>query len=123
MENYRLLAHFMREFDFPALVLMFMLIGMALIVIKAQARADFDWAEALRDDNNKVSAFRLAILVSMAISSWFLVEITVDVIKTADDLQKTYYYYVTYLVVWSGAKIVEKALQFLVDKFAPPKTP
>lgn len=99
----------MSSLDFPAAILLLLLFACFAIVIRAQRRADFDWGDALRDDTGKVSAMRLGVLVCLVISSWVLVDLT---LKYADkDPEKLLYFYLIYVAVWSGAKIVEKLLE------------
>ena len=112
--------------DFPAVVLSLMLIGMALAMISAQRRSDFDWGDAFRDDNGKVSWFRAAVVVSLGISSWVLIYAFMNGVRSTYDangmtlvLDKLFAYFVAYMVVWSGAKIIEKALDIIIQKWFP----
>jgi hypothetical protein len=58
----------------------------------------------LRDDSGKPSAFRLAIFVSLAVSTWIIMYIVLN--TNALDT----WMFVTYLGIWSGAKVAETAL-------------
>ena len=99
----------------PAVVLAVLLLWTVLIVYQAQKRADFDWGEALRDDNGKLSALRFGIFVSLVISSWCMVVAMLS-IKVASDLDHVLNLFLSYMGVWSGAKVVEKAIDLIVSK-------
>jgi hypothetical protein len=101
--------------DVPTALLFVML---ALIVVLLW-RADLGprWAEAFQDDGGKVSALRLSIFIAIAVSSWHLIYVTMNVIKTGADLNELYPFYATFLGVWSGAKVAEKALDAILAKF------
>lgn len=58
----------------------------------------------LRDDDGKPSAFRLAIFVCLAVSTWVIMYIVLKT-NTIDT-----WIYVTYIAIWSGAKVAETAL-------------
>lgn len=111
----------MTPIDFPAAILLIMLLGTAWIAIRAQRREDFDWANALRDDGGKESAFRLAIFISLVISSWMLIYLTLNVMAEKGDLSLLFNFYLAYLAVWSGAKIVERLLDVLLQRYGGPK--
>ena len=121
--------------DFPALVLTFMLVGMAVAMASAQRRADFDWGDAFRDEHGKVSWFRAAIVVCLGVSSWVLIYAFMNGMRAAYDaaelvqvLEVLFKYFLAYMIVWSGAKIVEKSLEVIIAKWfpkagEPPKVP
>lgn len=110
--------------DAPALSLLVGSLITLYVVFAAQRRNNFDWGNALRDDSGKESALRLAIFVSIVVTSWLLIFISMNVIKDGKDLEQLYPFFVTYLAVWSGAKVAEKALDAILAKFgvkpAPP---
>jgi hypothetical protein len=99
--------------DFPATVLLVMVIMGAYVMYKTQKNPhnDFDFADMLRDENGKPSAIRLAIFPCLAISSWVIMYLVVQ--NKAIDL----WLIVFYMCVWSGAKIAEK----MVDAYAATK--
>lgn len=101
--------------DIPTalLIVMFALI----ITILWRASLGERWAEAFQDDSGKVSALRLAIFIAIGVSSWHLLYVTMNVVKKGDDLEQLYPFYATYLAVWSGAKVAEKALDAILAKF------
>lgn len=103
--------------DAPAASLLAMLAITVYVLFAAQSRGDFDWGEALRDDNKKVSALRLAIFAAIAVSSWLLIFVSMNVIKSGADLAELFPFYMAYLGVWSGAKVAEKALDAILAKF------
>jgi hypothetical protein len=103
--------------DAPAASLLAMLAITIYVLFAAQRRGDFDWGQALKDDNGKVSALRLAIFAAIAVSSWLLIFVSMNVIKSGQDLEQLYPFYATYLAIWSGAKVAEKALDAILAKF------
>lgn len=103
--------------DLPFLSLVAMLAITVYIIFAAQRRDDFDWGQALRDDNGKVSALRLGIFAAIAVSSWLLIYVTMNVIKKGDDLEQLFPFYAAYLGIWSGAKVAEKAIDAVLAKF------
>ena len=72
---------------------------------------------AMRDDNGKESLFRFGILVALVISSWCLIYMSSNVVQSGSDLEQLFPYFVAYLGIWSGAKVVEKLLDVLILKF------
>lgn len=106
----------LEAFDIAAIALVLGL-GWILLVIRDAKAGGFSWKRAMQDDNDKESTLRFAILVALVISSWFLVYVTMNVIKTGADLEQLFPYYMAYLAVWSGAKVVERLLDVLVLKF------
>ena len=114
----------MEQLDAPAIVLLAMLLTGAYVMFKAQQRADFDWADMLRDDNGKPSAFRLAIFVSLGVSSWLLIYITIRIVGTSttwvDALEALFKWYALYIVVFSGAKIAERLVEVAYVKIVGP---
>lgn len=89
----------------PLLVLAAMLVGMAVILWRAQMRSDFDLAQMLRDGENKPSAMRLAVLAALAVSSWALMR---DVLRPggADPT-----IYLIYCATWSASPVLAKAIE------------
>lgn len=89
----------------PLLVLACMLIGMAVILWRAQLRSDFDLAQMLRDGEGKASAMRLAVLAALAVSSWALMR---DVLRPggADPT-----IYLIYCATWSASPVLAKAIE------------
>ena len=115
------------EFDVPSMVLAVMGLFGVWVMIRAQRRDDFDWGDALKDETGKLSAMRLAVFVSLAISSWLLIYIAMNAVKSAADLDLLFKFFIAYLAIWSGAKIVERALDIILAKYAgaalPAKNP
>jgi hypothetical protein len=90
----------------PTLILLVLLIFAFAIMVKAQARRDFDFADMIRDDGGKVSSTRMFSFICLAITSWIMAILTIG-----DKLTSEYFWY--YLVVWSGTAVALK----LVDKW------
>ena len=111
-----LLAEMFREFDIAGAALILGLLWILLVIREART-GGFSWKRAMQDDNGKESALRFGIIVALVISSWFLVYVTMNVVKVGADLEQLFPYYMAYLAVWSGAKVVEKLLDVLILKF------
>ena len=107
--------------DTPAIVLLAMLLAALYVMYKAQQRTDFDWADMLRDDAGKPSAFRLAIFVSLGVSSWLLIYVTMKIVGTSstwvEALNALFPWYAVYVAVFSGAKIAERIVELVGIKF------
>lgn len=114
------------NFDFPALkefltwvftqvsistFILFLILTLGIYVAyRAQHRDDFDFADMLRDSRTgKAVGSRLAVLVSLAISSWLMVYAALQV-KSEVYGQNIITIFSIFLGVWSGAKIVEKVI-------------
>lgn len=101
------------SYDIPATVLIALLVAGAFVIFKAQQKDNFDFAQMLTDDSGKPSAMRLAVFVCLAASTWALIK----VVMTSNDPKESFNFYMAYIAVWSGAKIVEKLLDVLLAKF------
>lgn len=101
--------------DVPTALLLVMFALIVVILWRADLKAR--WSEAFEDDSRKVSALRLSIFVAIGVSSWHLLYVTMNVVKVSGDLSELYPFYATYLCVWSGAKVAEKALDAILAKF------
>jgi hypothetical protein len=99
--------------DFPAVILLVMTVMGAYVMYRTQKNQsnNFDFADMLRDDSGKPSAFRLAIFPCLGVSSWVIMYIVVQT-KTID-----LWLIVLYMLIWSGAKIADK----LVDAYVASK--
>jgi len=91
------------------LVLALTLLCAAYVVWKAQQRADFDWAEMLRDENKKPSAFRIMSFGAFGATTWVLMHDALG--QTISDTQ-----WRDYLIAWSGAAVIAKAIDAWKDK-------
>jgi len=105
-------------FDFPTVVLSFMLVGIAYSMNQAQKKPGFDWGDGFRDANGKVSYTHAAIPVALALSSWVLLYVTINAIRstfngaeTSQVLESLIWWYVAYMVVWAGTKTVDKLVE------------
>ena len=113
------------ELDLPATILVFMLLGMALAMAKAQQRDDFDWTEAFRDEAGKITWTRAALLMSLAVSTWVLIYAYVNGMHasySADDLVKVlhelFWYFATYMAMWAmGPRFVEKLADAIIARW------
>ena len=113
--------------NFPALILLAMLVAFFIAANKAQKRDDFDWGEILREDLSdgkagKLSAVRIGTVAYIIVSSWLMVFFAMTIVKTAADLAYFFNYFLAFIVTLSGSKAVEKALDIVITKFFP-KTP
>lgn len=99
--------------DIPAIVLILLLLAGAFVMWAAQRQPGFNFSSMLTDDNGKPSAMRLAVFVCIAASTWVLIKI----VMTVQDEKSVFNFYMAYMAVWSGAKIVEKMLDAMLAKF------
>ena len=87
--------------------------GWVLYKVQKDPDNNFNFEDMLRDETGHPSAFRLAIFVQLAVSTWVIMFI---VLKTnALDT----WMFVQYLGIWSGAKIAETALKSYGDSRIP----
>ena len=93
------------HFDFPAFVLLLILVVFMYVLVRAQSRSDFDLADMLRDERGHASSIRLAAFVCLGISSWAVMYMLVKGDGKIDNTS-----FIGYMMVWSGAKAVEKAI-------------
>jgi hypothetical protein len=104
------------DLDIATVILLLILLmgGWVLWRVQRDKSNGFDFSEMLLDDTGKPSAFRLAIFVSLAVSTWVIMYI---VLKKNDlDI----WMFVTYLGIWSGAKVAETAITaYAQSKGAP----
>ena len=111
-------------FDFPTVVLSFMLIGIAYAMSQAQKKDGFDWGDGFRDANGKVSYTHAAVPIALALSSAVLLYVTIDGVKgshtgpeMAQVLNAILYWYVAYMIVWAGTKTVDKLVELIQTYF------
>lgn len=113
--------------DIPSIVLLAMLFAATYVMWQAQKREDFDWADMLRDDGGKPSAFRLAIFVSLGVSSWLLINLTIKLASTSaswvEALDALFKWYALYVLVFSGAKIAERIVEIAYFKIVGKEAP
>ena len=107
-------------FDFPTAVLSFMLVGIAYAMSQAQKKPGFDWGDGFRDGTGKVSYTHAAVPIALALSSWVLLYVTINGIKStfsgqemSQVLQSLLYWYIAYMVVWAGTKTVDKLVELV----------
>lgn len=117
----RLIYELFKDFDIAGFALVLGLLWI-LLVIRSAEQGGFSWKRAMQDDSGqegkgKESVLRFAVLVALVTSSWLLMYVTINVIKSGADLEQLFPYYVSYLAIWSGAKVVEKLLDVLILKF------
>lgn len=95
-----------QNLDIATTILLLLLFLGAWILWRVQKNTtnNFNFEEMLRDESGKPSAFRLAIFVSLAVSTWVMMYITLKT-HTLDT-----WMFVTYLSIWSGAKVAETAI-------------
>lgn len=88
----------------PTIVLALLFVLGVFVMWKAQRKDGFDFGNMLRDENGKESGVRLGVLVSLAISSWWIVYLALhNILGTYEQL--------LYLGTWSGAAIVAKVIE------------
>jgi hypothetical protein len=88
--------------DIPALILLAIMAFGLYVIIQAQKRKDFDFADMLRDKvTGRASEISFGILVCIAVSSWIVVYLTIN-------KQMNQYYFLAFLVTWSGSAVLAK---------------
>lgn len=112
-------------FDFPTVVLSFMLVGVAYAMSQAQKKAGFDWGDGFKDANGKVSYTHAAVPIALALSSAVLLYVTIDGVKgshtgpeMAQVLNALLYWYIAYMIVWAGTKTVDKLTELAQTYFS-----
>jgi len=92
--------------DLPAIML-FIISGLGIyIMIAAQRQGDFNFSEMLRDESNKPSAVRIGVLVSLAVSSWIVMQ---HALLAGASLNPQVVG--LYIFAWSGALVFVKAAE------------
>ena len=99
--------------DFPAVVMILILMLGLWVLIKTQRdpNNNFNFEDMLRDDVGKPSAYRLAIFVSLAVSTWVLMYMVIATKGTIDP-----WIFAWYVAVWSGAKVAEKGIEAYANR-------
>jgi hypothetical protein len=88
----------------PVVVLIALACLGGYVMWRAQKRDGFDFSNMLRDENGKESAVRLGILVSLAISTWWVVWMALHNILGV-------YEQLLYLGTWAGVAAISKAIE------------
>lgn len=96
------------QLDVPALMLIFICVLMVVVLWRAARAQDFKFAQMLKDEQNKESALRFGVFVSIAVSGWSLMKATTSAPITSEALVQIYW---AYLFTWSGALVFVKALE------------
>ena len=117
-----MLSDILSELDFAAMVLVFMLLGMAVAMRQAQKRDDFDWGDGFRDEANKISWTRAAVPASLCLSSWCLIYVVMNGMRANYDaeslvkvLDALWPWFTTYILTWAGTKSVDKLIDVFME--------
>ena len=89
--------------------------GWILYKVQKDPDNNFNFEDMLRDEVGKPSAFKLAIFVQLAVSTWVIMFIVLNT-NSLDT-----WMFVQYLGIWSGAKIAETAVKSYGESKQPPK--
>jgi hypothetical protein len=92
------------RWDFPALMLIVLLIGFAVSLVLVQLRPDFDLADMYRDDAGKVSAVRVLSVGCWVVATWYVMQDMLDGVPTPE-------VFWAYVVTFSAAKVLDKAAE------------
>lgn len=115
---------FTQALDVSSLMLGFIVLFGTWAAVVAQRKGIVNWADGVRDPDGKVSFMRVAVLVSLITSTWILCNLTIDAVKNRDALDSLLWWYLLYLVIWSGAPTAAKLLEILGTKWGiAPKQP
>lgn len=107
------------DLDFPAIILVVLLALGLFVLWRTQKTNDaFDFADMLRDDSGKPSSSRMAVFVCLAISTWALMYM---IIVKKGDLDP--WIFISYIAIWSGAKVAEKGLDAYIGNVGYPGAP
>ena len=85
----------------PLVVLFVMLVGIVMLLAKAQAKANFNIEQMLLDENGKASAARVFAFGAWAFSSWDLMSARLSGTHSPE-------HFYGYLFAWSGALVFVK---------------
>ena len=117
MEQIYNLLHFIFEkISISTFILFLVMTLLFYIGWNAQTRKDFDFADMLRNGGSrKPSGTRLASLVCLIITSWVMVYSFLAVLGKTVPAEKEHLTLLTtlfgiYMSIWSGSKVVEKAI-------------
>ena len=117
MEQIYNLLHFIFEkISISTFILFLVMTLLFYIGWNAQTRKDFDFADMLRNGGSrKPSGTRLASLVCLIITSWVMVYSFLAVLGKTVPADKEHLTLLTtlfgiYMGIWSGSKVVEKAI-------------
>lgn len=100
-------AALLPEIFIPALMLLGLFVLLLVILVRAQARADFDVANFLRDETGKESAMRAFAFVALAVTSWIVATLALKGNLTSD-------YFLYYNLTWANTVVLMK----LADKWS-----
>jgi hypothetical protein len=92
------------RWDIPAVMLVILLGGFAVSLVLTQRRKDFDFADAYRDENGKVSAARVLAVGSWVVASWIVMQDMLDGVPTPE-------IFWAYCVSFSGSLVLSKAAE------------
>jgi hypothetical protein len=92
------------RWDFPAVMLIVLLVGFTISLVLVQLRKDFDLADMYRDDAGKVSAVRVLSVGCWVVATWYVMQDMLDGIGTPE-------IYWAYVVTFSAAKVLDKAAE------------
>ena len=113
---YNLLSFIFERISISTFILFLVMILLFYIAWNTQSRKDFDFADMLRNGGSrKPSATRLASLICLIITSWGIVYAFLAVLGRPALVDKEYLTMLTtlfgiYMGIWSGSKVVEKAI-------------
>lgn len=79
------------------------LLAAIFVVIRAQSRDDFDFADMLKDESNKPSLFRMLSIGAFGASAYTLM-------LYALSEKVTEWMWMWFLIAWSGASVIAKAI-------------
>lgn len=104
-----------QNIDFPAVILIVLLLLGLWVLWRTQRdpNNDFAFEDMLRDTDGKPSAYRLAVFVCLAVSTWAVMYMAIATSGKMDT-----WIFAWYITVWSGAKVAEKG----IDAYASRQT-
>ena len=111
-----LLSSFAWDRLIPLLMLLCLLGGLVWVLLMAQRRDDFDASQFLRDDNGKLSFWRLSAFICLGLHAWNYM------IRTQNGTI-TFNEQVLWGCLWSGSAVVMMAVEKWAGKTEPKEEP
>lgn len=95
-------------FNVPNLILLSLMVLAFWVFTRAQVQSNLKVGEMIMDKNGKASSSRLAVLISLGLSSYL---ISYVVINKSLDATSTLYMFYAYIITWSSSKALEKFIE------------
>lgn len=101
-----------------AFTLLAVLLALAWYIMRRAERPGHYWATLFDDENGKRSTMRVCCLWAFAVSSAVLAYLATNHTKTVEGMKVLEIYYISYLLIWSGAPVAAKFIEALAARWA-----